>query len=80
MLSQSNSELTFQKESPKKYLLKENVDCFSIRLPFGNHGNCRFVQDIKENYIVLDTFICLDSKFYSSESHITLYCGSLSGP
>lgn len=63
----------------KKYLLKENVDSFSTRLPFGNHGNCRLAQDIKKNYIVLDTFICLDLKFYSNESYITLYSGSLSG-
>lgn len=79
VLQQIDSVLIFQRESPKKYLLKENVDGFSTRLPFGNHGNYRLVQDIKENYIALDTFICLDSKFYSNESRITLYGDSLSG-
>lgn len=47
------------------------MDCFSARLPLGNHGNCRLAQDIKENYIALETFICLDSKFYSNGSRIT---------
>lgn len=66
---------TFLKDSPPKNLLKEKVDCFSARLPLGNHGNCRLAQDIKENYIALETFICLDSKFYSNESRITLCAG-----
>jgi len=72
VLQQIDSVLTFQKDILKKYLLNENVSCFSTRLPFGNHGNCRFAQDIKESSIASDTFICLDSKFYSNGSYYNI--------